>query len=228
MLVILFLYVCSDYDFSIKKMDYKEFNITLNMKSLMLFEQLSGKSFYNLTNEDLITLIYCSLVSNNNIKVTLGQFNLIMNNKKIARELMRKCQEELDFIAQFNKGKETGETTTDETVRISEVVNTLILNYNIDINYVMNELRLWELPALTKGIDEKTKGDMAEKRFWTYMQILPHIDGRKVKGPEKLLPFPWEKDTMVNKELKFMEDNKDAIKAFFDKANKELEGNGTV
>jgi hypothetical protein len=74
-------------------------------------------------------------------------------------------------------------------------------------------------------MEEKTKADMVEKRFWTYMQILPHIDGKKIKSPEKLLPFPWEKEQQKQESIRFMEDNRDAIKAFFNRNRKE---DGTV
>ena len=139
-----------------------------------------------------------------------------MNNQKIANELMKKCQEEFDFISQFSPKQEKGTSASVEG-RLTDTINTLILNYNIDINYVMYDLRLWELPALVKSIEEKSKTDMVEKRFWTYMTICPHIDSKKIKSPEQILPFPWEKQQKTQDRMKFMEDNKDAIKAFFNK-----------
>lgn len=206
-------------------MDYKDLKIQLNMKTLMLFEQMGDKSFYNLSPADFNLLVYCALVSNNSIKVTYGQFELIMTNQKIAKSLVSKCQEELEFIGQFNpkKGNES-EGEQGDSGKITDVVNALILNYNLDIDYVMNELKLWELPALVKGMEEKTKADMVEKRFWTYMTIWPHIDNKKIKGPEQLFPFPWEKEQKKQDNIKFMEDNRDAIRAFFNKSNKD----GTV
>lgn len=205
--------------------DYKQFRILLNMKTLLLFEQMSGKSFYNLSAEDYILLIYCALVSNNDIKPTYSQFRSIMGNHKIARALTNKCQEELDFISQFNQQQKEAKEEKAGTGNITDIINTLILSYGLDINYVMNELRLWHLPAIVKGMEEKTKADMVEKRFWTYMQILPHIDGKKIKSPEKLLPFPWEKEQQKQDSIRFMEDNRDAIKAFFNRNRKE---DGTV
>lgn len=204
-----------------QKKDFQDFNITLNMKTLMLYEDMSGKSFYNLDLEDFELLIYCSLVVNNEQKLTYSQFKLVMKNPEIAKTLYLKCQKEMDFMAQFNKASKTyAEEPTGEMGKISEIISVLIINYHMDASYVMEKLRLWELSTLVKAMEDKTKADMVEKRFWTYMQILPHIDGKKCKSPEKLLPFPWEKDTERQNSLKFMEDNKDAIKAFFNK-NKE-------
>lgn len=85
----------------------------------------------------------------------------------------------------------------------------------------MYDMRLWELAPLAKSMEEKGKIDLVEKRFWTYLNICPHIDSKKIKGPEDFLPFPWEKENKKNKSIKFMEDNKDAIIAFFNKNKKE-------
>lgn len=203
------------------KKDYQELKIVLNMKTLLLFEQMGDKSFYSMTADDFPLLIYCSLVTNNNQKLTFSKFEYVMNNQKIANELMKKCQEEFDFITQFTP-REQKETNVSSEGKLTDTINTLILNYNMDINYVMYDLRLWELPALVKSIEEKSKADMVEKRFWTYMTICPHIDSKKIKSPEQILPFPWEKKEKDADRMKFMEENKDAIKAFFNK-NKDNE-----
>lgn len=206
--------------------DYQDLKIVLNMKTLLLYEQMGKKSFYTITEEDFTTLIYCSLVINNDIKMTLKRFKLVMTNEKIANVLVKKCAEELDFITQFGaKDKETGCENADGAGYISDVINTLILQYNVDINYVMNEMKLWELAPMAKAMEQKSKADMTEKRFWTYMQILPHIDGKKIKSPEKLLPFPWEKEQQKQDSIRFMEENKEAIKAFFQKAKEKTQEN---
>lgn len=210
------------------KKDYQDFKLKINMKTILLYEEMSGKSFYEVGGEDIMLLIYCALVVNNDLSITKSHFDIIMKNEKIARELMTKCQSELDFIQQFIKTdvrvkQETEEVEKDN--KISNVVNMILLQNNLDINYVMYEMRLWELTPLIKAIEEKTKADMVEKRFWAYLNICPHIDSKKIKGPEDILPFPWEKDNKKEAALKFMDDNNEAIKAFFNK-NKKEDGEG--
>lgn len=199
----------------------KDIEIKLNMKSLLLFEQFTDRSFYSIGEDDMMMLMYCVLITNNDNIMTYSQFQLMMNNKKIARTLFNKCRDELDFMAQFEKkmDKATNEGSG-EMVKVTDIITSLIVN-GIDINYVMNELRLWELPAIIHTIEERTKQDMTDKRFWTYMQILPHIDSKKVKSPEKLIPFPWETENKKQDNIKFMEENKDKIMAFFNKNKKE-------
>jgi hypothetical protein len=214
------------------KKDYQEFKISINMKTIMLFEEMSGKSFYDMDNNDIYLLIYCAVVVNNNITITYAHFKTVMKNEKIARELFAKCQSELDFIEQFNKKKEDNEVKSDEMPdKLTNIINLLILQYGVDINYVMNEMKVWELSPMIKALDEKAKSDMIEKRFWTYLQICPHIDSKKVKSPEDLLPFPWEKDEKKQRNLKELENNRFAIqnmigKNIFGEPIKKEENNG--
>lgn len=212
------------------KKDYQDFKLNINMKTILLYEEMSGKSFYEVNGEDIMLLIYCALVVNNDLTLTYPRFQTIMKNDKIARDLMSKCQSELDFIQQFVKqsqdtGKDNG-CDEDTDNRLSPIIHTLVLQNNLDMRYVMYDMRLWEVAPLIKSIQEKTKTDMVEKRFWAYLNICPHIDGKKVKGPEQLIPFPWEKESKKDAAIKFMDDNKDAIKAFFNK-NKKEEEDGT-
>lgn len=210
------------------KKDYQDFKLKINMKTILLYEEMSGKSFYEVGGEDIMLLIYCALVVNNDLSITKNHFDIIMKNEKIARELMAKCQSELDFIQQFIKTDDRVKQETEEVEKdnkVSNVVNMILLQNNLDMNYVMYEMRLWELAPLIKAIEEKTKADMVEKRFWAYLNICPHIDSKKIKGPEDILPFPWEKDNKKEAALKFMDDNNEAIKAFFNK-NKKEDGEG--
>lgn len=210
------------------KKDYQDFKLKINMKTILLYEEMSGKSFYEVGGEDIMLLIYCALVVNNDLSITKNHFDIIMKNEKIARELMTKCQSELDFIQQFIKTDDKVKQETEEVEKdnkVSNVVNMILLQNNLDMNYVMYEMRLWELAPLIKSIEEKTKADMVEKRFWAYLNICPHIDSKKIKGPEDILPFPWEKDNKKEAAMKFIETNNEAIKAFFNK-NKKEDGEG--
>ena len=210
------------------KKDYQDFKLKINMKTILLYEEMSGKSFYEVGGEDIMLLIYCALVVNNDLSITKNHFDIIMKNEKIARELMAKCQSELDFIQQFIKTDDKVKQETEEVEKdnkVSNIVNMILLQNNLDMNYVMYEMRLWELAPLIKSIEEKTKADMVEKRFWAYLNICPHIDSKKIKGPEDILPFPWEKDNKKEAAMKFIETNNDSIKAFFNK-NKKEDGEG--
>lgn len=212
-------------DYMAKK-DYQEFKIKLNMKTILLYEEMSGKSFHEVDADSMMLLIYCALVVNNDMNLTKSHFDSIMKNEKILKELMSKVQSELDFMQQFEMMRKTDVPEGNDNApvkdnKISSLIHMIMLNYNLDINYLMYDMRLWELAPLAKSMEEKGKIDLVEKRFWTYLNICPHIDSKKIKGPEDFLPFPWEKENKKNKSIKFMEDNKDAIIAFFNKNKKE-------
>lgn len=195
-----------------EKRDYQDFIIKINMKTILLFEEMADKSFYDMTDDDIILLIYCSVVINNDITLSYTQFKFIMKNERIASELFNKCKAEIDFIQQFEKEKVDEKDKPTENERLSDLIIILTLQYGLDINYVMNEMRLWELGPMAKGIDMKSKADMTEKRFWNYLTICPHIDSKKIKSPEDMLPFPWEKEEKKEKHMKELENNKFAMK----------------
>ena len=208
------------------KKDYQDFKIKLNMKTILLYEEMSGKSFNEVDADGIMLLIYCALVVNNDMNLTKSHFDTIIQNEKILKELMSKVQSELDFMQQFERmqkaeASEGNDNTPVKDNKITPLIHMIMLNYNLDINYVMYDMRLWELAPLAKSMEEKAKADLIEKRFWTYLNICPHIDSKKIKGPEDFLPFPWEKETKKQNNMKFMDDNKDAINAFFNKYKKE-------
>ena len=57
----------------------------------------------------------------------------------------------------------------------------------------MYEMELWEIQPYLNAADIQRKAELVEKRFWTYLTIAPHIDGKKIRKPEDLVPFEWEK-----------------------------------
>jgi hypothetical protein len=200
------------------KKDYENFKLNLNMKTILLYEEMSGKSFYEVGGDDIMLLIYCALVVNNDIILSFERFKIIMSNKAISKALISKCKDELDFIQQFTKNIEGGEKS--EVSKVSPMVHMVLLQNNLNIDYVMYKMRLWEMPPLIKAIEEKTKVDLVEKRFWAYFNICPHIDNKKIKGPEDLIAFPWEKEGKKENALQYMEKNKNAIDAFFNNVKK--------
>ena len=82
------------------KKDYQEFKLKLNMKTILLYEEMSGKSFYEMSADDIMLLIYCALIVNNDLTITKKHFDAIMKNEKITtiydeNDKMRKFKTEL-------------------------------------------------------------------------------------------------------------------------------------
>lgn len=215
-----------------EKTDFSKYKFAINIKSCIAYEQITGKSFFDIsTAEDYITLAYCSFVENNDVKITLGAFKVLLEDEEVAKWMNASMEKISKFNAQFNKQNNVEPTSGDSDngdtkMRITDIATSLIIQYNIDIKYVMNDLDIWMIQHLFQTAENVKKNELIEKRMWAYLTILPHIDGKKINSPEKLLPFEWEKEKN-NKRTK--KEELDIARAFFKKQNelKEKE-NGTA
>ena len=182
-------------------MKFDNYQIRLNVKSCCLYEQIFGKNFLKLSDaEDMFELMYCIVVTNNpTLLMTYEVFKTFASDVKVSKWL----EKEYGRIMSFNSQIKTTEIKTDtenkevdedvEELTITDVASTLIIRYGLDPHYVMYEMSLWEIQPYLTAADVQKKADLVEKRFWTYLTIAPHIDGKKIKKPEDLVPFEWEK-----------------------------------
>ena len=162
----------------------------LNIRAIVLAEKLLGKPFgkFDMSNEeDAMAVTYGMVAANNEETLTRAMFGKVLENKKIRTEITRQVKREFDYIGQFGTDEQTeGETDTS----ITDIAVMMIMA-GMDANFVY-ELRTTDIADFLKGIDVKKKEQMESDRFWTYLKILPHVDGKKMKGPENLILFPWE------------------------------------
>ena len=89
----------------------------------------------------------------------------------------------------------------------------------IDAHFVY-DMRTTDIADFLKGIEEKKREQMEQDRFWTYLKILPHVDGKKLKSPEDLITFPWE----AKHKQKLRDDEFERAKANFEKFIKSNNG----
>ena len=176
-----------------------KYNIKLTLKSIIRTEQMLGKPFNDLdyTNEnDVLTLLYCSILSNNKKRMTFDAFKLIASNDKQYKTIISEFENESKVIAQFNKKEEeSGSTAKSDAPRqyMSELAGTLIMA-GVSAEYVLNEMELSDLPFIVKSYEAKKKEKMESDRMWTYYSILPHINSKKIKHPSDIVAFPWEQE----------------------------------
>lgn len=199
------------------KMDFSGYTIKLSIKSICMFERLTRKSFFSFTEEDVMALLYCAFYTSNNMEIKYETFISMLENEKIATWAVNKYKDLLDVIQQFKKEDNTG-TQGDGQVDTKELTMTdmatsLIVDYHLDAHYVMYEMGLWEIEPMYQACDASVKRRYEENRLWAYIDVMPHIDSKKIKGPNDLLPFPWEKTKKVSIE-KQLEMNTAAAVAF--------------
>lgn len=198
-------------------MDKRE--LAFNFKAIMMFEKLSGVSYFELTDENYVFLIYAMYMVKH--PYTYMQFwdfiKIFGNNKKVTKQMITEFGEYMEYLKQYSdttpKTEENDEGETEEKPKqtITDIVAYLITSCGIDPHYVMYEMELWELEPYMKCAERKKKEELESERLWTYLNISPHIDTKKCKSPEKLIPFPWEKEEQKIKQNQELENNRFAI-----------------
>lgn len=194
--------------------------LAFNFKALMMFEKLSGESYFNINEVNYVFLLYAMyMVKHPYLNMTLIDFaNIFGSNKKVTKQLLKEFEEYMVYIRQFTSNNKTevvdeeGEDAKKAHTTITDIVMYLITTCGIDPHYVMYEMELWEIEPYMKFAEMNKKESLEMDRLWTYLNISPHIDTKKCKSPDKLLPFPWEIQEKKEKQIKELENNRFAIK----------------
>lgn len=181
-----------------KKMDFTGYDMMLSIKSICMYERLSGESFFNFDEQGMGMLLYCSFYITNNVEIKYDTFLNMLEVEDIAFWMADKYKNILDVIQQFKSSEEpnTGDTQDEEvkSLTMTDMATSLIVDYHLDAHYVMYEMKLWEIEPIYKACDSSVKRRYDEERLWAYIGILPHVDSKKINGPSDLIPFPWDKD----------------------------------
>lgn len=205
-----------------KKLKY---DLILNIKSLILFERLTKTAFqkFNGTIEQVLPLLYCMIVANNDFKETYeNTIKYLFSDEKFLKELSDRLEKLLKYEEQFNISvgnmtkEETADINTDKEdkpIFISQLIPILVSDCNLDINYIMNEMSYIEIDSYINYRDTKYKSDLEEKRLFTYLTILPHIDSKKC-SIQQLLPFDWEIKQKKEQGLKTIKQDKHKLDEF--------------
>ena len=203
-----------------------ERELAFNFKALMMFEKLSGESYFNINEVNYVFLLYAMyMVKHPYLNMTLMDFaNIFGSNKKVTKQLLKEFEEYMVYIRQFTTSNKTEVVDSKDkdvekaNTTITDIVMYLITTCGIDPHYVMYEMELWEIEPYMKFAEMNKKESLEMDRLWTYLNILPHIDTKKCNSPDKLLPFPWEIQEKKEKQIKELENNKFAIKNMIGKS----------
>lgn len=196
-----------------KKEDYKKYTV----KMVIRWEQLTKKPFHQMdysSKNDIDALIY--VMSVDNTPYTFEVFKEAVTNDKIFKDLMRSIEKSMAIMAQFQKEGSVGDgrDSSSGTCSIGEIVSMLVMD-GLSAHYAMEEMELCDLPLYIDAYEKRRKESMESSRLWTYITILPHIDGKKVPSPQSLYPFPWEEAEMKKVAEKEIKDNEETFRKFF-------------
>lgn len=195
-------------------------SMKLTMKVVIRWEQLLGRSFSCMdykSQSDVEALIYCLMLCNNpNMTYTLEEFTHTLKNDKISRDIYKAFARESSVIKQFHAATESANSSESGTAPgyIKDIVSMLILS-GLDANFAMN-MELCDMPLFIEAYQSKRKEQMESDRLWTYLTILPHVDGKKLPSARDLYPFPWEEEEMIEEATKSIQEDSDKLDAFFE------------
>lgn len=203
------------------------FNLKLNIKSIIYYERLTGKPFseFKGNEEDVVPLLYCMLVANNDFKRTYSEtIQYLFTDEKFVEQINSRLQKIFLFESQFFNNQDINKEIPSQIntqnkdeeqskVFIHQLVPILVMDCNLNIDYVLNEMHYSEIDSYIKYRDDKNKNRLEEKRLFTYLTIMPHINAKKLTVSE-LLPFSWEKEQKEKEGLKVIDTHKDKLKNF--------------
>lgn len=187
------------------------------MRAIVRWEQLLRKPFVKMdyANEyDVEALMYCVALSSNKITCTLTEFVSTLANKKLATEMAKSLARESAVMGQFSAKESDDQGHEGDGGFIKDLVFTLVMA-GVDAEFVMEQLPLCDLPLLIDAYQNKKKEQMESDRLWTYLNILPHVDGKKLPSARELYPFPWEEAEMEKAAAESIQEDSDKLEEFF-------------
>lgn len=181
-------------------------NVKINLQAIRTAETILAKPFsdFDLSDDETLkVLMYGAVSENNDETFTLKTFEYVLESEKVRKEIFAKFAKEMDYIMQFAKEEDSKEEDDNKSMYMGELAAFLIQS-GMSAEFVLYKMRLFEIPDYVKAIEDKRKEHMEQNRFWSYLGILPHVDGKKLTSPDKLVTFPWEAEDIAKaKEAEF-------------------------
>ena len=185
----------------------------LNLQAIRVAERLLKKPFgkFDLSDEDtIITLMYGMVSENNDEVFDLSRFRSLLSMKRMKAEIQGAIANELSYINQFNDGESV---QGGDPPYMGDLASILIVS-GLDPHFVLYEMKLFEVEDYIKAIDNKRRDEMEGQRLWTFLTILPHTDGKKIKKPQDLMMFPWEAEALEEKAIAKLDEDAEMFEKF--------------
>ena len=194
--------------------------IKLCVEAIVRWEQMTHRSFRTMNfadEQDNSKLIYCSYIVGLDSPPSFKEFEILLSQKRFMRAFSRAMARYNQFLEQFVSRPQmelSGETESDEEITIGSVAARLIVQGGIDARFVMQDMMLEDIPMFVEALNDKIRREEESRRMWTYFNILPHIDSKKLTSPEKLVIFPWEAQKIEAEARRVAEESRAEFEAF--------------
>lgn len=194
------------------------YNLKLTIKAIIKAEQILLKPFTDIdysNHDDLLKLLYCAVIVNNQSVFTFEEFCLITENEKQLSSMLKELEKTNLVLSQFvNPAKDNIEGESGESRYIKDLAGLLIME-GLDASYAMNDMEISDIPIFIKAYENKKREEMEARRLWTFLAVAPHIDTKKIKSPVDLYPFPWEEEERRQEAKMAILKDKEMLEKFF-------------
>lgn len=193
--------------------------IKLCIEAIVRWEQMTHRSFRTMDfadEGDNMRLIYCSYIVGQDNPPSYKEFEYLLTQKRFRSKFTQAMTRYNNFLSQFTAQRMTegAGVEQNEDMTIGSIAARLIVSGGIDAQYVMREMSIEDMPIYIEALNDKIKREEESRRMWTYFNILPHIDSKKLKSPEKLVVFSWELERIQEEAKKIAEDSRAEFEAF--------------
>ena len=186
-----------------------DFNIKPTFKAIRYFERMTNTSFLDIdkNNTLIFHLLYCCLLVHpeNNFNMT---FETAITDffPNYGEDLIKAFSLYMEILNQFSQDMsdqddssinvtEKSSPPKEENMLLSSLIPLLIIDCKLDPHFVLDEMDYTDTELYLKSSVEHYRQDQEDKRFWTFLQISPHISSKSgIKKADDLIEFTWEKD----------------------------------
>lgn len=201
-------------------------NLKINLDAAIRWEKLTNRPFTSLNyadEEDLMRLCYCAtLAADPTIDQTFESYRKAFEtSKKMSKATMQSIKRFNAFMAQFQTITLSGDVKideiTDEPEHIERVASYLIVTGGMDAHYVLYDMPLEYIQMFVEGVAERTRQQMENDRFWTWLLLKPHDTKNAYPNPKRLMTFPWEREENASKAVSEVQKLRDTMGDFAEK-----------
>ena len=170
----------------------------LDIEAIVRWEQMTGRRFLHMDfsdENDMRRLRYYVIVACAAEPFTFDIFEQMLQSEKIVAAEVRSLTAYSAFAAQFSRKQKItvkSDAGATQNVTIGSIAAKLIVSAGMDARFVMHEMLVEDLPMYIEALNDKLRHEEESRRLWTFYAVLPHVDGKKLKSPQKLHVFPWE------------------------------------
>lgn len=177
------------------------------LETFIRWEQLTGRSFQLMNYEDegdLYKLLYCAYWVATGCEHSFEVFQkTVQQSPKFFNRAIKALTRYNTLASQFASMTpavqiaDSSEKESQTPPFMGDIAARLIVMGGMDARYVMREMTVEDMLMFVRALDDKQRQEAESQRLWTYLSMLPHVDGKKLNTPQKLLMFPWEMETRV-------------------------------